>query len=106
MFKNSKIANSFQLVIRNNFQLSMKIPRQCIGIKRQSRRTKIHRESLIKTDQSVQTLIRLLPEEQSDQRLHCLPFRLCLLNAYRVKHVGLLFDKFQSSNFTSTVTSY
>ena len=77
-----------------------------LGIKRQSRHTKVHRESLIKTDQSVQTLIRLLPEEQSDQRLHYLPFRLCLLDAYRVKHVGLSFDKFPSSNFTSTVASF
>ena len=31
--------------------------------------------------QTVQTQIRQLPEEQSDQCLDCLPFRLQLLNA-------------------------
>ena len=31
--------------------------------------------------QTVQTQIRLLLEEQSDQGLHCLPFRLHLLDA-------------------------
>ena len=31
--------------------------------------------------QTVQTQIRLLLEEQSDQRLHCLPFRLHRLDS-------------------------
>ena len=31
--------------------------------------------------QTVQTQIRLLPEEQSDQGLHCLPFRLHRLDS-------------------------
>ena len=31
-------------------------------------------------EQTVQTLIRLLLEEQSDQGLHCLPFHLHLLD--------------------------
>ena len=34
-----------------------------------------------KYGQTVQTQIRLLLEEQSDQGLHCLPFRLHLLDA-------------------------
>ena len=33
-----------------------------------------------KSKQTVQTLIRLLPKEQSDQGLHCLPFQLHLLD--------------------------
>ena len=39
--------------------------------------TKILHVGTNRSKQTVQTLIRLLPKEQSDQGLHCLP--LCLL---------------------------
>ena len=45
-----------------------------------------------RSGQTVQTQIRLLLEEQSDQGLHCLPFHLHLLDA-------LLYDKATLSKF-------
>ena len=43
-----------------------------------------------RSGQTVQTQIRLLPEEQSDQGLHCLQFCLHLLNAL-LYGKGILF---------------
>ena len=48
--------------------------------------------------QTVQTQIRLLLEEQSDQGLHCLPFRLHRLAA-------LLCGRATSSNFIVITTN-
>ena len=48
--------------------------------------------------QTVQTQIRLLLEEQSDQGLHCLPFRLHRLDS-------LLYGKLNSSNFRVITTN-
>ena len=48
--------------------------------------------------QAVQTQIRLLLEEQSDQGLHCLPFRLHSLDS-------LVYDKATSSNFRVIATN-
>ena len=48
--------------------------------------------------QTVQTQIRLLLEEQSDQGLHCLPFRLHCLDS-------LLYGEPHSSNFRVITTN-
>ena len=49
--------------------------------------------------QTVQTQIRLLLEEQSDQGLHCLPFRLHRLDS-------LLCGRAHSSNFRVITTNF
>ena len=64
--------------------------------------TKYRNDSSFQTDrsgQTVQTQIRQLLEEQSDQGLHCLQFRLHLLNA-------LFYGKASLFNFRVTITNF
>ena len=56
--------------------------------------------------QTVQTQIRLLLEEQSDQGLHCLPFRLHRLDSLLYGRAHVLLVEPHSSNFRVITTNF